>query len=253
MEILVGCSGYSYRGWRGVFYPPDLPRYRFIEYYEEHFPAVELNFTFYNLDRARRTIRDMVRKTNKLKMAVKLNRVFTHSRKYSRRDVEQFLHAVEPAIESNRLLAVLAQFPATFVRSEKNVDYIHGLADELGELSIAIEFRSDSWMDENTLNLVVEKENLTIVNVDAPPVEGLFVGPWKTYGSFNYVRLHGRNMEGWKNYRTRYLYDYTDEELKEIASRIKNLKPLTTLVFFNNTPGGNAPRNAQRLMELLGM
>ncbi len=251
MEILVGCSGYSYSGWRGKFYPSDLPRYRFIEYYEQHFPAVELNFTFYKLDNARKTIRDIIRRTSRLKLAVKLNRVFTHRRNYTEKDVSQFMDAVEPALESNRLPAVLAQFPSTFVKSDENMDYLHRLADELNGLKIAVEFRSDSWLDEETLNRVVEKDNLAIVNVDAPPIEGLFVGPWKTFGSFNYVRLHGRNKEGWEDYKTRYLYDYSDEELQEIARKIKNLEPLTTLVFFNNTPQGNAPKNALRLMELL--
>ena len=249
MEILVGCSGYSYRGWRGKFYPQDLPRYRFIEYYEEHFPAVELNFTFYKMENARTTIRNIVRRTKRLIIVAKLHRNFTHRRKYGKEDVDTFLKSIEPALEAGRFGAILAQFPSTFERTTENIEFIENLRKDLTSLPLSIEFRSNTWLDEETLSRIGSMGGISIVNVDAPPIEGLFIGPWKTYGDFNYVRLHGRNREGWSSYRTRYNYDYSREELEEIARQIKNLKELKTFVFFNNTP--YAPMNARTLMEIL--
>lgn len=251
MEVMVGCSGYSYRGWRGKFYPPDLPRYRFIEFYEEHFPIVELNFTFYRMDNARKTLQNILRRTSRLRLSIKLNRVFTHAGNYSTADVDNFIRVVDPVLQSGRFIGILAQFPPSFERKEESIRHILRLLKDFHDIRMALEFRSSSWMDEETLRALADRGNIAIVNVDGPPVEGLFLGPWKTFGPFNYVRLHGRNTKGWKDYRTRYLYDYSDEELMEIARRIRVLRSLETFVFFNNTPEGNAPINALRLMELL--
>ena len=46
---LVGTSGYNYPEWKGAFYPPDLAASKMLPYYAEHFPTVEINYTFYRL------------------------------------------------------------------------------------------------------------------------------------------------------------------------------------------------------------
>ncbi len=43
----IGTSGFAYDDWRGRFYPPDLPRRRWLEFYQQEFPVVELNVSFY--------------------------------------------------------------------------------------------------------------------------------------------------------------------------------------------------------------
>ena len=52
-RALVGCSGWSYKDWRGVVYPADLPQRRWFEHYASRFDTVELNATFYRLPAAR--------------------------------------------------------------------------------------------------------------------------------------------------------------------------------------------------------
>jgi uncharacterized protein YecE (DUF72 family) len=49
MQVLAGVSGFSYREWRGRFYPPDLPAERMLAHYATRFPAVEINSTFYRM------------------------------------------------------------------------------------------------------------------------------------------------------------------------------------------------------------
>ena len=48
-EILIGTSGYSFKDWVGPFYPPDLRPVDFLPYYVQHFPALELNTTYYGI------------------------------------------------------------------------------------------------------------------------------------------------------------------------------------------------------------
>src|SRR5690349_7082294 len=51
-KVWIGCSGYVYKHWHGLFYPPDLPQKKWLEYYARYFPTVELNNTFYMLPQA---------------------------------------------------------------------------------------------------------------------------------------------------------------------------------------------------------
>src|SRR3979490_1769922 len=48
-NIRIGCSGWQYRHWRGVFYPAGLPQSRWLDHYAQHFDTVEINSTFYRL------------------------------------------------------------------------------------------------------------------------------------------------------------------------------------------------------------
>ena len=52
MRVLVGTSGYSYKEWKGRFYPADLPADAMLAYYAERFPTVEINNTFYRMPAA---------------------------------------------------------------------------------------------------------------------------------------------------------------------------------------------------------
>ena len=53
MRTLVGTSGYSYPAWKGHFYPEDLPAKKFLPFYAERFPTVEINNTFYRMPSAK--------------------------------------------------------------------------------------------------------------------------------------------------------------------------------------------------------
>ncbi|MFZ3121974.1 MAG: DUF72 domain-containing protein [Thermodesulfovibrionales bacterium] len=48
-ELKIGCSGFNYGGWKGNFYPPDLPQKKWLDFYCKIFNTVELNVTFYRL------------------------------------------------------------------------------------------------------------------------------------------------------------------------------------------------------------
>src|SRR5262250_2528660 len=48
-RVRIGCSGWNYKHWREVVYPPGLPARRWLEHYATRFETVELNTTFYRL------------------------------------------------------------------------------------------------------------------------------------------------------------------------------------------------------------
>ena len=74
----IGCSGWNYKAWRGVFYPVGLPTAKWLEYYARHFDTVELNNSFYRLPE-RETFASWERRVpGDFLYAVKASRFLTH-------------------------------------------------------------------------------------------------------------------------------------------------------------------------------
>ena len=72
-KIYIGCSGFSYREWRGVFYPQNMPKDRWLEHYKKYFSVVELNFSFYKFP-SQNITRSLVLKAPHLRFSVKVTR-----------------------------------------------------------------------------------------------------------------------------------------------------------------------------------
>lgn len=77
----MGCSGWEYKHWRGDFYPPDVPKGRWFEYYSARFDTVEINNTFYRLPEASTFTRWAERAPEGFLYAVKASRYLTHMKK----------------------------------------------------------------------------------------------------------------------------------------------------------------------------
>ena len=255
MRIFIGCSGFSYKDWIATFYPPRIDQSEMITYYEKFFDVVEINYTFYSMPHPY-TMESFLERTKRLKFAIKVNEIFTHRRRYSSQDIKRFLEGCEPILqEEKRFIAFLFQFPQSFHYRQENMEYLQNLALEFAGYEKVVEFRSRSFLKVEVLEEVVSF-GFSVVNVDAPKIKGLFVGPWKSLGSINYVRLHGRNAQKWHNHKEayeRYDYLYSVEELKDLKAKIERLLPFAdTYVFFNNHYRGKGPANALQLKELFG-
>ena len=78
MQILTGTSGFSYKGWKGAFYPSDLPQKRWLAYYAERLTAVEINNTFYRLPKAEVLQGWADQVPERFRFAIKASRRITH-------------------------------------------------------------------------------------------------------------------------------------------------------------------------------
>lgn len=269
-EILIGTSGYDYPEWKGVFYPQDLKRKDFLQFYAAHFNALEVNNTFYNMPTAERLLSFNDRSSGLLKFSIKANRLLTHEidRNWQAAAAD-FLAAVAPLAEKASLCAVLFQFPQSFHYTDENRIYLAKLISFFQGLPLVVEFRHVEWIRESVLS-GLEQRGTSLCFCDMPQLKALpdgrtikapFVGP------IAYIRLHGRNADAWysnessqnaengnaSNGSFRYTYDYSDSELAEFvpvihSAQITGKKPV---VFFNNHPNGSGARNAGKLKELL--
>ena len=270
-EILIGTSGYDYPEWKGEFYPQDLKRKDFLQFYATQFNALEVNNTFYNMPTAERLLSFNDRSSGLLKFSIKANRLLTHeiARNWQAAAAD-FLSAVTPLAEKASLCAVLFQFPQSFHYTDENRIYLAKLISFFQGLPLVVEFRHVEWIRESVLS-GLEQRGTSLCFCDMPQLKALpdgktikapFIGP------IAYIRLHGRNADAWysneisqkaansnsSNGSSRYTYDYSDSELAEFvpviqSAEITGKKPV---VFFNNHPNGSGARNAGKLKELLG-
>ena len=253
-EIRIGTSGYSYEDWRGVFYPPDLPKGEMLTYYARYFNTVEINSTYYSIPH-RAVFYHMGRKTPAdFDFIVKVHQEVTHIRQQPAQSMSDLIEAIRPLDEMAKFSGFLAQFPYSFKNTPENRDYLVHIKELCGVYPLFVEFRNWTWNQPMVEELLREHE-IGYVNVDQPRLRGLLPPQDIVTTDTGYVRFHGRNTkEWWKGTNeTRYNYLYTKEELTEWVGRIGNILKRSTrgYIFFNNHPQGKAVQNATLLKEIL--
>ncbi len=239
MSARIGCSGWNYREWRGLFYPPGLPARRWLEHYASHFDTVEVNATFYRLPRRETVARWAEQTPEGFCFAVKASRYLTHVRRL--RDVasgiETFEQRIAPLREAGRIGPVLWQLPENFHRDE---DRLEELLAALPPGRNAIEFRHESWFAPD-VRATLREHGVALVLGDHParPFQSReATAPWR------YLRFHygSRGRRG----------NYSARELDGWVRRLRSWSDGEGLfAYFNNDWEGFAPRNASYVRERL--
>ena len=224
--ILIGTSGYSYKEWKGLFYPPDLAAKNYLRFYSERFATTEINNTFYRFptESASAGWRDQV--PLEFRFSVKLTQAITHRKKLREvaDDMSWFLKGIEPL--KVQLAAILVQLPP-YLR--KDIAALREFLDAFGELPLAFEFRHESWRDEETLTALADrKAALVIAETDEAPALR------EVPGRFAYLRLRKSG--------------YASGELESWASWIKNLN-VPSFIYLKHDE--QAPVLASRLLEIV--
>jgi uncharacterized protein YecE (DUF72 family) len=192
-----------------------------------------------------------------LMFAAKLTRTLTHEIAPTwRQQADQYRQGIQPLVASGRLLAVLVQLPPSFRRTPENRTYLAHLFDALHPLPLAVEFRHRSWAHDSVFTGLAQR-CITLVSVDAPALPDLFPAlDIVTNPDLFYLRLHGRNLRGWRSgtKQQQFDYDYTLDELREWSQeRLPTMRRASArgVILFNNHVAGQAVRNARSLTRLL--
>ena len=234
-QVWVGCSGYFYWGWRGLFYPEEAPPSRWFEFYARRFDTVEMNSTFYRFPTEATVKRWLKKAPESFRFTVKAPRRITHIERMKEPASVAKLYAVLRAL-GDHLGAVLFQLPPGFHYSEEHLERV--LAPLDSGFDNALEFRHPSWWRGEVFE-ALDAAGAIFVSVSAPDLPDDYV---ETAGRA-YLRFHGRTA--WYRYR------YDEAELKEWASRVRTGSAKTVYAYFNNDPEAAAPANALRFRELL--
>ncbi len=251
--ILLGTSGYSYDDWVGPFYQRGTRKPQMLEYYQQFFPAVELNYTYYTMPRPS-TLFQIRNKAPHMLFSVKAHRSITHDRKATREDWQHFADALSVLADTDQLTSVLFQFPSSFHCTHDNFEYLDEVCEYFNQLKVVLELRHASWLQETTYSYATRRR-ITIASVDAPALPGLTHSIIRSSPRISYYRLHGRNARNWftGDNSTRYDYAYTPDEIRGLARHIVELATTSeqVCVFANNHPRGQAIETVLALADAL--
>ncbi|HOJ42589.1 MAG TPA: DUF72 domain-containing protein [Syntrophorhabdaceae bacterium] len=253
-NIFIGTSGFSFEDWKGEVYPEHIKSYEMLPYYEEKlgFNTLEVNYTYYTLP-SQKTMESFYRRTSKgFTFVVKAYKGLTHQRDDAfKKTSDIFKEGIMPLKE--KLKAILFQFPYNFSPGKESIRLLHEITSGFNEFNVVIEFRNHKWFRDEYIELL-RSLSLGFCVVDEPKIEGLMPFHPVLTSDTGYFRFHGRNKDWFKApAAVRYDYYYTDDELKEFVSPIREIskKAINTFIYFNNCHLGKAVKNAHRLKELL--
>ncbi|MBN1426467.1 DUF72 domain-containing protein [Candidatus Fermentibacteria bacterium] len=254
-ELRIGTSGYSFKDWRGPFYPADLPDSKMLDYYVRFFDCVEINSTYYKILHPTMCARMADRTPLGFLFTVKLHRSITHDRTGLQANIDQFKKSVAPLEERGKLAGVLAQFPWSFRNAKETREHLLLLSHHFRRSQLFVEFRNAGWATPGVLGFL-QANGLYFCSVDEPELPGLMPSEAFLTGDKGYVRFHGRNAASWwgGGAEERYHYAYREDELRPWVDRIRTLRQRAAkvFVFFNNCHAGHAARNALLMKRLLG-
>lgn len=235
--IHVGCSGWFYWHWRGVFYPDSLPTRSWFEHYLRRFDTVELNAPFYSWP-TRATVQGWIRQAGRRKFVytIKVSELITHVKRFTgtKRMVGDFGHIAD--LLGSRMGCFLFQLPPSFHYTPAR---LRGILTQLDPARRnVLEFRHSSWWDDRVFSTIQERGAI-FCSCSAPRLPSDLIA---TDGEV-YLRFHG--LSRW------YRHDYTQEELETWVDRIRASRARRVWAYFNNDRDGHALRNARTFRRML--
>jgi len=237
-KYYIGCSGWHYNHWRGLYYPEGLARSQWLQFYAKQFTTVELNNSFYHLPSEKAFTAWRESSPDNFVFAVKVSRFITHIKRLRNLGsaVENFLSRA--CFLENKLGPLLYQLPPNLKRNDEVLEsFLSSLPQKYQHV---FEFRHESWLDDSVFH-ILQQYNAGLCAFDMP---GLTC-PLVATTDFVYIRFHGGH--------SLYASCYSDEELflwaEKIAMRGKSAHSI--YIYFNNDAGAFAVRNAITLHRYL--
>jgi uncharacterized protein YecE (DUF72 family) len=230
MNLYAGTSGYSYKEWKGNFYPHKLPAAQMLRHYAQQLPTVEINNTFYRLPTASVLASWCEQVPANFRFAIKAPRRITHIKrlKEAQDETAYLLHALETLGE--RLGVILFQLPP-YLR--KDLACLQAFLDLLPDRTpAAFEFRAQSWFDDTVFQLLRSRDfALCIADTDEVRTTDIVAT-----ASWGYLRLRRAH--------------YEQAELTNWLRQIRAQPWRNTYVFFKHEDEGIGPKLAAQFLQL---
>jgi uncharacterized protein YecE (DUF72 family) len=230
MRVRVGTSGYSYKEWKGPFYPKDLPAAGFLGFYAAAFETVEINNTFYRMPTAKLVEGWANEVPESFVFALKSPQRITHIAKLKGAGDAVATFVTTAGVLGPRLGPLLFQLPP-YLR--KDVPRLAEFLDEAPKgVRIAFEFRHASWFDDEVW-ATLRAHGAALCVAEGETLES----PLIATADWGYVRLRRG--------------EYPDAVIAEWATKIRE-QPWKEAFVYLKHDDGDAPSVAKRLIERLG-
>lgn len=289
-RILVGTASWTDPGFIERWYPKGMTAAERLPWYAQQFQMVEVNSSFYSVPDPRMVERWCRSTPDDFVFDVKLHQLLSrHSTAAKllpptlRRSAEvdpkgkvkltptleegmvgEITRAIEMLRAERKLGVLLLQLSPAFSPRKHELSELTPLLEQLATYRVAVEFRNRNWSEDDCLPEMLEflrTHKAALVSVDTPTAEHFTIMPPQldeiTNPDVAYLRLHGRDAHAYttgKTVATRFHYDYTDEEIDEVAQRTRRLaeKAAEVHIVFNNNAQDYAPHAALRLRKAIG-
>ena len=230
MRFLVGTSGFSYKEWKGNFYPEKIAPAKMLSYYAERLGTVEINMTFRRFPKASVLESWAEQVPESFRFVLKARQVITHFKRLQdvERETDDFLRSASALRQ--RLGPILFQLPPNFKKDVPRLDRFLSFVGDRAKL--VFEFRHESWFDAE-LHDSLRKHGAAMCVADGedlPETDLVRTADW------GYVRLRREA--------------YTDESLRNWRQKIESQDFSEAFVFFKHEEAGAGPKMAARFMEL---
>ena len=230
MTLYVGTSGYSYKEWKGSFYPEKISPKDMLSYYASRLHAVELNNTFYHMPQPELIESWKAQVPESFRFSVKAPQVITHFRRLKDAGPQTLLVLKTVSALENRLGAVIFRLPEDMKKDLKRLETFLKVLP--ADTCAVFDFRHPTWFDDEVVELLRSQKRVFCVSdiEELPESYNYKTADW------GYVRLR----------RVR----YTAAELVQWIKRIKAHKWKDTYVFFKHEDEGTGPKLAAQFENL---
>jgi uncharacterized protein YecE (DUF72 family) len=230
VKVRVGTSGYSYKEWKGRFYPEDLPAAQMLRFYAERFPTVEINNTFYRMPEEKTLEQWKSQVPDAFRFVLKAPQRITHKKRLAdvADDVQYLLRTAEVLGES--LGPMLFQLPPYF---RKDLARLRDFLSLVPRGRVALEFRHVSWFDDEVLE-ALRGRAAALCNAQTDETTDREI---RSTADWGYLRLRKT--------------DYSDEELRDWSERLRTQPWSEAYVFFKHEDEAKGPQFAARFASLI--
>lgn len=230
MKVHVGTSGYSYKEWKGTFYPEKLPAREMLRYYGERFGTVEINNTFYRMP-SEKVLADWFQQVpDHFAFVLKASRRITHFKRLNDTSEELSYFLRTASVLRHKLGPTLFQLPPNFKKDLPRLEEF--LASLPKGWRAAFEFREPSWFDDAVYDALRAREAaLVMAETDEGATPLIATAPW------GYLRLRRET--------------YSEPELAAWSECIVEPGWDDVFVFFKHEEEGTGPEQARQFMDLL--
>jgi len=230
MNFYVGTSGYSYKEWKGTFYPPKLPAAQMLSYYGTQFKTVEINYTFKRLPTLAVLQTWAGAVPSGFRFVLKAPELITHRKRLKNVDdiLKRFLDTAGQL--KTRLGALLFQLPPNFKKDAPRLGAFLKLLPRKSR--VAFEFRHPSWFDEEVFALL-RRHRAVLCIADAD--DDLAV-PFVSTANWGCLRLRRQ--------------EYDKKALKKWVKQVRQQAWQELFLFCKHEDEAKGPQLAKRFLEL---
>ena len=230
INLYVGTSGYSYKEWKGSFYPEKIPAKEMLRYYSERLSTVEINATFYRMPQPSMLENWKEQVPGTFRFSLKAPQRITHFKRLKETEEETKYFLETSSVLGDQLGVVLFQLPPNM---KKDLPRLEAFLQQLPPATrAAFEFRHPTWFDDDVLELL-RSQNRALVVSDTDDMPTTHIDKTADWG---YLRLRRVN--------------YSEENLADWVKRLRDQNWNETFLFFKHEDAGTGPRLAAQFLDL---